>query len=44
MSEDECQSDDRKYVNRNFRAFNVVKTQVAAFWVMYVIGGYETSK
>jgi len=44
MLEDECQSDDRKYVNRKFKAFNVVKTQIAASWVMTVIGGYETSE
>lgn len=44
MSEYECQSDDRNYVNRNFKAFNVVKTQVAASWVMTVIGWYETSE
>jgi len=43
MSERECQNDDRKYVNRNFKAFNVVKTQVAASWVKTVISGHETS-
>jgi len=44
MLEDECQSDDRKYVNRNFKALSVVKTQIAGSWVMTVIGGYETSE
>ena len=43
MSEHECHSDDRKYINRNFKAFNVVKAQVAASWVMTVRDGYETS-
>jgi hypothetical protein len=44
MSEHKCQCDDRKYVNRNFKAFKVVKTKVAASWVMNLIGGYKTSE